>query len=165
MTTTLPPALARAGILALRLWLVATLLVLFPSAQAASTSDVLPAVAQSPVQGGLCVLVGPADAALARDIAQRSSFLVHTLASGDVESARAAWHANGLGGRVTAETWRARHLPFMDNLVSLLVLLEPQRVDETEVQRVLRPGGELLVREGAAWKRSIKARPGSMDEW
>ncbi|MSU27638.1 MAG: hypothetical protein EXS27_06940 [Pedosphaera sp.] len=133
--------------------------------QAASTPDVLQAVLQSPVKGGLCVLVGPADAALARDIAAQGGFLVHTLADGDVTSAREVWQTDRLGGRVTGETWRARHLPFMDNLVSLLVVLDPNRADEAEVQRVLRPGGELLVREGAAWKRSIKPRPGSIDEW
>ena len=136
-----------------------------PARAAVPAAEVLAAIQQSPVKGGLCVLVGPADAGLAGDIARGGSFLVHTLAEGEVSTAREVWQAERLAGRVTAETWRAPHLPFMDNLVSLLVVLDSARATVGELQRVLRPGGELLVREGAMWQRSIKPRPGSFDEW
>ena len=128
-------------------------------------ADVLSAVAESPIKGGLCVVLGPADAKLAREIARPGSFAVHVLAEGDVTTAREAWHAERLSGRVTAETWNAKHLPFTDDLVSLLVVLERRGVDEAEFLRVVRPGGELLEREGQSWKRTIKPRPEAMDEW
>ena len=121
------------------------------------------AVAQSPVKGGLCVVVGGTEAA--GEIAKSGAWSVHWLAAGDVTGAREGWHAQGLSGRVTGETWRAAHLPFMDNLVSLLVVAERGAVTDDELQRVLRPGGELIVRDGAGWRRSVKARPTTLDEW
>ncbi len=111
------------------------------------------------------MVLGPADAKLPRDIAKSGAWSVHWLSIGEVGAAREAWHADGLAGRVTGEMWYAAHLPFMDNLVSLLVVTERGGVAEAELQRVVRPGGELIERDGAGWKRSIKPRPGSLDEW
>jgi outer membrane protein assembly factor BamB len=140
-------------------------LALWLATVAGRAADPLAAIAQSPIKGGLCVVLGAADAELPRALATGRAFSVHLLADGDVTPAREAWHAQGLSGRVTAESWSEPHLPFMDNLVSLLVVLDRRTVTEAELLRVLRPGGELLVRAGAGWQRTLKPRPAALDEW
>lgn len=123
------------------------------------------AVRQSPIKGGLCVVLGSGDAALGRELAGAGAFSVHLLAAGDVTPAREAWHAERLAGRVTAETWSESRLPFMDNLVSVLLVLDARGVPREEMLRVLRPGGELIARTGEAWERTVKPRPATHDEW
>jgi outer membrane protein assembly factor BamB len=130
-------------------------------------ADTLTTIAESPIKGGLCVIVGPSDAGTVAAIANSGSWSVHWLSQEPVSAAQDAWHAAKLSGRVTGERWpmEAAHLPFMDNLVSLLVVTDAGGIPEKEFTRVLRPGGELLIRDGAAWKRQIKPRPVTIDEW
>lgn len=136
---------------------------------AAENPGVADAVKASPIRGGLCVVLGSADGDAARAIAQQGPFLVHLLADPRderrVADLRRALPDESLAGRVTIETWRESVLPFVDQLVSLLVVVDPLGVPEAELLRVVRPGGELVVRDGAAWRRSIRPRPDGMDEW
>ena len=135
------------------------------AASAVALADVSAVVAQSPIQGGLCVVLGSGDAGLGRELARSGDFSVHLLGRDDVTAAREVWHGERLAGRVTAERWDKNHLPFTDDLVSLLVVLERGGVPAAELLRVVRPGGECVEREGAGWKRTSKPRPELMDEW
>jgi len=121
----------------------------------------------SRIAGGLCVILGPRDAAPAADLATENPFIVHCLMSGqaDVKAARKTLCAKGLYGRVSVEHWSDSHLPYADNLVSMLVAADPGQIPRDEMLRVLRPGGELLVKRQGKWRRTVKPRPAGMDDW
>lgn len=129
--------------------------------------DVRKAIADSRIKGGLCVLVGGSDAKLTGEIAAGGPFLVHWLCEDarTVRAAREGLTKQRLYGQVSAECWVGQALPYADNLVSLLVVFDASRTTATERLRVLRPGGEMLVKVGKTWRRSVKPRPAGMDEW
>lgn len=123
----------------------------------------------SRIQGGLCVVVGSDAATIGADIlgTNATPFIVHALEPdpSKVDSARRALMAQGRYGRITVEAWDEPTLPYADNLVSLLVVTSPQSPPPAELLRVLHPYGELFVKQGADWKRTVKSWPEGMDEW
>ena len=125
------------------------------------------AIQASRIKGGLCVVLGLADAESAAAIARDGTFLVHCLfadAAG-VDAARQALTAKRLYGRASVERWDADTLPYGDNLVSLLIVIDPGKATEAERLRVLRPGGEMIVRQGEKFAATTKPRPQGVDEW
>ena len=72
---------------------------------------------------------------------------------------------SGLYGRVSVEAWTQPGLPYVDNLVSLLVVLDPGKVGREELLRVLRPDGEMLVKQGERFVSTVKPRIAGTDEW
>ena len=128
------------------------------------------AIQASRIKGGLCVVLGSADADLAAAIAGDGTFLVHCLSAdaAAVDVARQTLAAKGLYGRASVERWNADTLPYVDNLVSLLVVIDPGKTTEAGRLRVLRPGGEMLARVAAAtgkFAATGKPRPEGVDEW
>ncbi|MCX5676371.1 MAG: PQQ-binding-like beta-propeller repeat protein [Planctomycetota bacterium] len=125
------------------------------------------ALRSSRIKGGLCVILGPADAELAASIAADGCFLVHCLSAdaGRVDAARQALAARRLYGRVSVEQWDRETLPYADNLVSLLIVLDAGKVTEEERLRVLRPGGESIARQGESFATALKPRPAGTDDW
>ncbi|MEA3226368.1 MAG: PQQ-binding-like beta-propeller repeat protein, partial [Planctomycetota bacterium] len=59
------------------------------------------------------------------------------------------------------ETLNGRILPYVDNMVNLLIADRLGSVSQAEVMRVLAPGGVALING----RKSIKPRPQSIDEW
>jgi len=119
------------------------------------------------VSGGLCVLLGSDDAALAADFARRGSFLVHCLHPDRavVARLRADIQARGLAGKVCADCSPPQRLPYADNLVRLLVAEDPQGLPAEEVMRVLCPKGVAYTKAGAKWEKRVKPWPKDIDEW
>ncbi|MDQ1255544.1 MAG: hypothetical protein QG656_136, partial [Candidatus Hydrogenedentes bacterium] len=107
----------------------------------------------SGVSGGLCVVLGCDDSALALDLAGSGKFLVHALdaAPETVLALRAAADAAGLGVRqIAVEEMVPGALPHVDNLVDLVLVpgLTDQRLSACplgEILRVLRPRGKALL--------------------
>jgi outer membrane protein assembly factor BamB len=130
----------------------------------ASLSD---ALANSRIRGGLCVIVGPADAELAARIAKSGPFLVHVLCTdpAKVDAARRALLAQGLYGKATVEAWQGAALPYADNLVSLLIVLDQGDATSAELNRVLRPHGEMISRQANALKTTVKPPLEGTDQW
>jgi outer membrane protein assembly factor BamB len=56
-------------------------------------------------------------------------------------------------------------LPYVDNLVNLLVVDKAYSVPKEEMMRVLCPNGTLFIRERGKWKKTTKPWPGAIDEW
>ena len=136
------------------------------SAQAAARSI----LAGAGVTGGLVVYVGcgdPEAAALAAALGAGEGFLVHALAADDghVEAARRHVRALKVYGKVSVDRWDGPALPYVDNLANLVVVAEGARVAADEVMRVLRPGGTACLRREGAWAKTVKRRPGEIDEW
>ncbi|MFO8013756.1 MAG: PQQ-binding-like beta-propeller repeat protein [Phycisphaerae bacterium] len=119
------------------------------------------------VRGGLVVVLGCGDGRLAGDLATRGPYLVHGLDAEAANVAKARKHLRGRGlyGKVTVERFRGERLPYVDNLVNLLVCDDLGSVPKAEVMRVLAPGGVLCVLDGGSLKTTVKPHPDAIDEW
>ena len=124
-------------------------------------------LADTGVQGGLVVHIGCGDAKLTAAFRQNDSYVVQGLAARADEAERAQAHVHSLAlyGSVTIRTWREAHLPYVDNLVNLVVTEDRGRIPMPEVMRVLAPGGVACVKRGNAWNRTVKPRPDTIDDW
>jgi len=119
------------------------------------------------VRGGLVVHLGCGDGKLTAAFGASRGYLVHGLAWQAAEVERARRHIRGLGryGRVSVELQRGDRLPYVDNLVNLVVAERLGEVPPEEVMRVLAPGGVAYVRRGEEWTKSSKPWPESIDQW
>jgi hypothetical protein len=122
------------------------------------------------VRAGLCVHLGgegAAAAALTVDLARAGQFVIHHLSGSpaSLTAARQAIRAAGLYGSVSAEAWSREELPYADRLVNLLIVEPDAKVARSEIERVLRPDGVALTRQGAAWAKFVAPWPPGMDEW
>jgi len=78
--------------------------------------------------------------------------------------------AASCGGRMAIERMTLPPLPYLNNLVDLLVIddmaaLSALGVDAREAERVVVPGGVLAFRQEGAWKITRKSWPEGMDDW
>ena len=131
---------------------------------AASPADQARAILDATgVKGGLVVHLGCGDGALTTALRANESYLVHGLDTdaANIEKARARIRSLGLYGKVSVEQWAGRGLPYIDNLVNLLVADNLGGVPMADVMRVLAPNGVALV----GGKKTVKPRPANLDEW
>jgi outer membrane protein assembly factor BamB len=119
------------------------------------------------VKGGLIIHVGCRDAALTAGLHANDSYLVQGLDTNPVyvETARAYIRSQGLYGPVTADRLLGDSLPYIDNLVNLVVVDQPISVTTDEVMRVLAPNGVAYIKDGRSWTMTVKPRPAGLDEW
>ncbi len=148
-----------------RFFLVLFLLILF-SAPTAFSSQLPPAetiLTDTGIKGGVVVHLGSGDGTRTIALHANDSYMVHGFSSSesDVEKARRRVQKAGLYGKVAISLLKGNSLPFIDNLVNLVVADNTVSVPKAELMRVLCPGG-------TAWlngKIFTKSRPGSHDEW
>ena len=122
----------------------------------------------SGVKGGLIVHVGCGDGRLTAALRPSESYLVHGLdrSPENVKKAREYLRSIGVYGPVSVERWTtAPRLPYIDNLVNLIVVSEGEEVSDDELLRVLAPNGVAYVRQGDGWRKLRKPRPEGIDEW
>jgi len=122
---------------------------------------------QSGVKGGLVVQVGCGDGRLTAALRANAGYRVHGLDTKAENVAAARRHIQSLGlyGEVSVERWDGKHLPYVDNLVNLVVADELDATAMSEVMRVLCPEGVALVGSGNKRTKTVKPRPEEMDEW
>jgi len=115
------------------------------------------------IQGGLVVHLGCGDGELTAALRADERYLVHGLDSNaaQVAEARETIRAQGLYGPVSVDTFDGRRLPYVDNLVNLLVADDLKDVTKQEVMRVLAPRGVAWVGGGVI----VKPWPKEIDEW
>ena len=82
-----------------------------------------------------------------------------------VEEARQHIQSLGLYGQVSVDTLDGGRLPYIDNLVNLIVVDDASGISQAEILRVLAPRGIACVRKGGEWTASAKPWPANMDEW
>ncbi|MBI4658653.1 MAG: PQQ-binding-like beta-propeller repeat protein [Verrucomicrobia bacterium] len=130
-------------------------------------ADVAAILEMSKVSGGLVVYLGPNNPCLLAALRPSPRFMVHGLATGEVDPAQARKALRELGdyGSVTLDRQEGELLPFIDNMVNLFIAEGLSGVSQDEVQRVLCPDGVALIREDGKWTRSVKPRPSEIDEW
>jgi outer membrane protein assembly factor BamB len=119
------------------------------------------------VRGGLVVHIGCGDGTLSADLRAGEGYLVHALDPDPaaVERALRTVRDRGLHGEVSVDRLVGAALPYVDNLVRLVVASDLGAVGMDEVMRVLSPGGVAYVKRGGAWAKTVKPRPDGIDEW
>jgi outer membrane protein assembly factor BamB len=115
------------------------------------------------IQGGLIVHLGCGDGKLTAALRVDDRFLVHGLDAdaGNVDRARRNVQSLGLYGPVSVEQWTGKRLPYVDNLVNLVVAEDLGKTPMDEVLRVLVPHGVALI----GGKKTVKPWPKEIDEW
>ncbi len=119
------------------------------------------------VTGGLVVHVGCGDGRLTVALHANEGMRVHGL-DADAKNVRAARKfiaSGGVYGKVSADTFDGKNLPYIDNCVNLVVCEDLGAVAMTEVMRVLTPGGVAHVKTGGQWRKTVKPRPKEIDDW
>jgi outer membrane protein assembly factor BamB len=119
------------------------------------------------VTGGVIVHLGCGDGQLTAALRAGDSFLVQGLDADakNVEAARRHIRSLGLYGNVSVEPCSGRRLPYVDNLVNLVVAEDLGGVPPDEVTRVLAPLGVAYVKQGGRWTKRVKPWPEEIDEW
>lgn len=144
-----------------------------PSLAAAAAAEVPERVAASRildatgVQGGMIVHLGCGEGKLTAALRVNERYTVQGLEAdpAKVAAAREYVAGQGLYGPVSVEQFSDSKLPYVDNLVNLVVVEEPGAVSRQEILRVLAPQGVAYVKKGAAWEKIVKPWPANMDEW
>ena len=123
---------------------------------------------QTKVQGGFVVHLGCGDGTLTTTLRQSEAFQVHglTRSLADLNAARQHVLKSGNYGDVAVDLLTGDQLPYVDNLVNLLVVEEESGISSEEMQRVLVPNGVAYVKTGnGQWIKTSKAWPDNIDEW
>ena len=125
------------------------------------------ALKDSGVKGGLVVHLGCGDGKSTASLRANDSYLVHGLDANakNIAAARERIAEAKLSGKMTFDVLRSDSLPYIDNLVNLIVAEDLGKIPPAEVMRVLRPGGVLCLRKGDKWTATVKPRPKEIDEW
>jgi len=142
----------------------------FPSlSQAQEAKQILDA---SGVKGGLIVAIGWENPAFLAGLRANDSYLVHGLDSdpGKVADAGQYLQEKGLYGPVTVSRLEGPDLPYVDNLVNVIVASGKGQVTDEEIVRVLAPGGVAVRLDPET--RNLKPEtyfrkpvPDAIDEW
>jgi outer membrane protein assembly factor BamB len=119
------------------------------------------------VKGGLIVHIGCGDGKLTAALRANDSFLVHGLDVDAKKVEKACDYIKSLNiyGKVTVEQFRAKRLPYTDNLVNLIISENLGKVLMNEVMRVLAPDGTAYIKKRGKWVKTVKPRPKEIDEW
>jgi len=119
------------------------------------------------IKGGLIVHIGCSDGRLTAALRANDSFLVQALDTNmrNVNVARKYLQSLGLYGAVTVDVLTGDSLPYVDNLVNLVVSEDLGPIAMDEVMRVLAPNGTAYIKEGGVWKKTVKPRSEQIDEW
>ena len=138
-----------------------------PSAKAeVSNRDFL---AASGVKGGLVVCVGCDDPQLLVDLGKAGPYLVQGLDTdaNRVEVARKFIRSEGLYGKVAADVFNGKNLPYVDNLVNLLVVVDSEcMISDDEMDRILAPRGVgIISNAGTDPVKFTKPVPADIDDW
>ncbi|RMF45176.1 MAG: hypothetical protein D6753_00860 [Planctomycetota bacterium] len=125
-------------------------------------------VEQAGVHAGFFVHVGAGDGAWTEGLQRNAATLVHGLEKDPqaVAAGRRRLQGEGKYGLIALDHWAGGPLPYVDNLINLLVVEDPESLDRKEIVRVLVPQGVAMIRQGdGTWQRIVKPRPKNIDQW
>jgi outer membrane protein assembly factor BamB len=147
----------------LQIFAIILLLAVTPT-NADEAKDILQATG---VKGGLVVHVGCGDGKLTAALRANERYVVHGLDrdAEKVEQARRHIEALRLYGPVSVDRLNGKELPYVPEVVNLLIASDLGETPMDEVLRVLAPDGVAYVRQGEEWKKTVKPRPAGIDEW
>ncbi len=119
------------------------------------------------IKGGLIVHFPCGDGRLTAALLGGDGYVVHGLDVDSAGIAQARRHIESLDvyGQVSVDVFDGKRLPYVDNLVNLLVCEELGEVPMVEVMRVLAPQGVAMVKSSGGWAKTVKPWPEDIDEW
>jgi len=119
------------------------------------------------VRGGLIVHLGCGDGRLTAALGAHDRYLVQGLDpdAGRLAAAREHIRQGGLYGEVTATRFDGRRLPYVDNLVNLVVAEDLGDVPMEEITRVLAPRGLAYFKREGEWAKQVKPWPSNLGQW
>ena len=119
------------------------------------------------IKGGLIVHVGCGDGRLTASLFANDSYLVQGLDAGTENVAKAREHIRkrGIYGKVSVKQWNGLSMPYIDNLVNLVVAENLGNIPMDEVMRVLAPKGVAYIMQNGQWSKTVKPVPKEIDEW
>lgn len=125
-------------------------------------------LADTGVQGGIIVHLGCGDGKLTAALRANDRFQVHGLDRDGANVQAARKHIQSLGsyGPLAVDKLTSKdRLPYIDNLINLLVAEDLGDISMDEINRVLVPGGTAHVKKGEKWETTVKPWPKDIDEW
>lgn len=119
------------------------------------------------IKGGLIVHLECGDGRLTSALRANDSYIVHGLDTDpdQVHQARRTIQSLGTYGNVVVDRFDGINLPYVDNLVNLLIAEHLGDVPMSEVMRILSPNGVLYTKKDGQWYKTIKPWPEDIDEW
>ncbi len=119
------------------------------------------------VTGGIVIHIDCGDGKLTAALRGGQSRLVQGLDTDAqaVQEARDYISKLGCYGPVSVELFDGRNLPYVDNLVNLVLAEDLGDVPRAEAMRILAPGGALYTKKEGRWEKTVKPRPKEIDEW
>jgi len=119
------------------------------------------------VKGGFIVHIGCGDGKLTAAMGADERYLVQGLDvdANNVQKAREHISSLNLYGRISVDRWNGTNLPYIDNMVNLVVADDIGDLQIDEILRVLVPEGVAYIRDGDEWTKTFKIRPKDIDEW
>ncbi|MBN2449242.1 MAG: PQQ-binding-like beta-propeller repeat protein [Lentisphaeria bacterium] len=148
-------------------WVVCLALSVGAAGAEAGIEEAEEVLALSGFRGGLLVHLGCGDGEGTAALAAGTGRVVHGLERDParVAAARRTLQAKGVYGTVSVDCLEGSRLPYIDNLVNLVVAEDLGGIAQDELLRVLCPGGVACVRENGQWRRLVKSRPAAIDDW
>lgn len=130
-----------------------------------SVADAKQIMDQAGFTGGFVVHVGCGNAELTEKLRTSSFGTVHglDLDTENIDAARTRLRKAGKYGPISVDVWKGGRLPYVDNMITLLVIETP--VIKGEALRVLAPNGVALTRTDDGWKKLTKPKPEDIDDW
>jgi outer membrane protein assembly factor BamB len=138
-------------------------------AKADSQGEAAGILQQSGVSAGFFVHFGAGDGELTAALRQNDATQVHGLLrkpnASRLGAIRTRVRDAGQYGNVSFDQFSGPELPYVDNLVNLFVSEDLGDLSMDEVLRVLVPNGVAMIKSDGQWQKTIKPRPGNIDEW
>jgi outer membrane protein assembly factor BamB len=143
------------------------ILAIFAATSATFADTPAELIKQSGIKGGFIVHLGTTDGKRTAALLANERYQVQGLTrdAKALAGIRKAIASATDYGPVAADLLSESTLPYVDNLVNLIVADDISGVSEKEIMRVLTPRGVALVRDGKSWRRLEKAWPNNIDEW
>ena len=119
------------------------------------------------VKGGIILQLGIGDGRTTAALQINDSFQVQGLDADPqkVAAARETIRATGKYGAVAVSRFTGDKLPYIDNILNLVVAESLGTVPKEEALRVLVPNGILLEKKAGRWERTVKTKLSTLDDW
>ena len=141
---------------------LAALLIVPPAAAQSMEQQARSILKATDVRGDLVAHLGCGDGRLTAALHASDSFVVHGLDTdaANMEKARTHIQSLNLYGPVSADRLEGNELPYIDNLVNIIVTEDLGQVPMSEVMRVLAPNGLAVGADGlvVCWIKDAQKR-------